>query len=162
LRDPRWQKKRLEVMQRDRFACQECDATDKTLNVHHCFYEYGNDPWEYPDQSLVTLCEECHEFEAEAKSFQKDLIKCLCSLGWRRNHFLAFEYTLWELFLNSEKEQLHTVSAKRLAGLLLNLLIEKFPDALGGSTNSDASKSVPTGEGSSAGDKVERKSDAAV
>lgn len=31
------------------------------LNVHHEFYIDGNKPWEYHDDALVTLCEECHK-----------------------------------------------------------------------------------------------------
>lgn len=60
LKDPRWQRKRLEIMERDEFACQDCDARDKTLNVHHTYYAKGRKPWEYEDDSLRTLCEDCH------------------------------------------------------------------------------------------------------
>jgi hypothetical protein len=58
LRDPRWQKKRLEVMQRDDFTCLACGDKDSTLNVHH--KQYHGDPWEAPMSSLETLCESCH------------------------------------------------------------------------------------------------------
>lgn len=61
LRDPRWQKRRLEVMERDRFTCFRCRSTDKTLNVHHLMYEKGKSPWDYNDSALVTLCEDCHK-----------------------------------------------------------------------------------------------------
>lgn len=61
LRDPRWQKKRLEIMERDRWRCRRCGSAGKTLNVHHGYYEKGNNPWDYPDGSLFTLCEKCHE-----------------------------------------------------------------------------------------------------
>ena len=44
LRDPRWQKKRLEVMQLAVFNCEDCGASDKTLNVHHSYYEKGRPP----------------------------------------------------------------------------------------------------------------------
>ena len=62
LRDPRWQKKRLEVMCRDGFACVECGDATTTLNVHHRRYVRGREPWEYAGDLLVTLCERCHEF----------------------------------------------------------------------------------------------------
>lgn len=61
LKDPRWQKRRLEIMQRDGFACRSCGDADSTLNVHHGYYEKGLDPWDYHDQTLFTLCEDCHE-----------------------------------------------------------------------------------------------------
>lgn len=57
-RDPRWQRKRLEILQRDEWTCHACNATDKTLHVHHKYYN-GN-PWNVPDDALQTLCEECH------------------------------------------------------------------------------------------------------
>ena len=68
LRDPRWQRKRLEIMQRDDFKCRKCRDGTTTLNVHHSYYVRGCMPWEYPDSSLVTWCEKCHgEFEAIKK-----------------------------------------------------------------------------------------------
>ncbi len=61
LKDPRWQKLRLEVMQRDRFRCVDCGRGDQHLNVHHPRYKRGLAPWEYPADELVTLCQDCHE-----------------------------------------------------------------------------------------------------
>lgn len=61
LKDPRWQKKRLEILSRDTFTCRLCDDSENTLHVHHIRYEKGADPWDYPDDCLVTLCESCHE-----------------------------------------------------------------------------------------------------
>jgi hypothetical protein len=58
LRDPRWQRKRLEVMQRDKFTCLACGDKASTLNVHH--KQYHGDPWDAPMPSLETLCEACH------------------------------------------------------------------------------------------------------
>ena len=70
LKDPRWQKKRLEILDRDQFTCRDCGAINKTLHIHHCHY-YGCDPWDTKDSLLLTLCEECHEarglLEADAK-----------------------------------------------------------------------------------------------
>lgn len=34
LKDPRWQKRRLEIFQRDEFTCQVCFDTESTLHVH--------------------------------------------------------------------------------------------------------------------------------
>ncbi len=59
LRDPRWQKKRLEVMNRDAFTCQHCGDKEITLNVHH--KQYHGNPWDAPSESLETLCELCHK-----------------------------------------------------------------------------------------------------
>jgi len=68
LRDPRWQKKRLEIMERDDFECRICGRDDLTLNVHHTYYEKGVAPWEYPDGSMYTFCEPCHEKETREKT----------------------------------------------------------------------------------------------
>lgn len=63
LRDPRWQRRRLEIMARANFACEECGDTRTTLNVHHKVYRAGAMPWEYVDAELACLCENCHEEE---------------------------------------------------------------------------------------------------
>jgi len=61
LRDPRWQRKRLEVMERANFRCEYCSDAEATLNVHHGYYERGLKPWEYEDATLWCLCEDCHK-----------------------------------------------------------------------------------------------------
>lgn len=58
---PEWQKKRLEVMNRDGFICMWCGCTGDTLNVHHWYYASGRKPWEYPDEAFITVCEGCHK-----------------------------------------------------------------------------------------------------
>lgn len=61
LKNPKWQKKRLQILGRDKFTCKLCGDTETTLHVHHKYYENGCDPWEYPNTALVTLCEHCHK-----------------------------------------------------------------------------------------------------
>ena len=66
LKDPRWQKKRLSVLQRENFTCQDCGTKEKTLHVHH--FRYGKEPWtdlENEDIYLKVLCEDCHKNETE-------------------------------------------------------------------------------------------------
>jgi hypothetical protein len=58
LKDPRWQRKRLGILERDGWSCRICSDSETTLHVHHI--EYGGDPWDVPDNLLVTLCEHCH------------------------------------------------------------------------------------------------------
>jgi hypothetical protein len=60
LKDPRWQKKRLEVLERAGWKCEYCDEDTKTLHVHHGIYWKDFDPWNYPDVTLHCLCEDCH------------------------------------------------------------------------------------------------------
>lgn len=97
LRDPRWQRKRLEVMERDGFACQNCGDNEKTLNVHHHYYEKGKSPWDYPESALATLCEDCHA------DIEEERLEILKLITWevprlnalrilRHDHFLACDY----------------------------------------------------------------------
>ncbi len=58
LKDPRWQKKRLIILDRDNFQCQWCGDTESTLHIHHSHYK-GN-PWEVEDYELSVICEKCH------------------------------------------------------------------------------------------------------
>jgi hypothetical protein len=60
LKDPRWQRKRLEIMERADFSCEECGDKTTTLNVHHKLYRKGAAPWEYSNDELRCLCEGCH------------------------------------------------------------------------------------------------------
>ncbi len=63
LRDPRWQKLRLSVFQRDNWTCKKCGNKEKTLHIHHIVYHKNKEPWEYSMDDLMTLCEACHEAE---------------------------------------------------------------------------------------------------
>lgn len=63
--DPRWQRKRLEIFERDGFACTECGAKDKQLSVHHFYYCKGRAPWEYPLWALATRCSDCHDRDSQ-------------------------------------------------------------------------------------------------
>lgn len=60
LRDPRWQKKRLEMLDAAGWKCKTCGSGEKTLNVHHRKYRSGAKPWEYENTELDVLCEDCH------------------------------------------------------------------------------------------------------
>lgn len=75
LKSPEWQKKRLEILKRDEFTCKMCNSKDKQLHVHHKFYIFDKDPWSYDNQSLITLCYDCHEQEEHYKFFINQDIK---------------------------------------------------------------------------------------
>lgn len=77
LKDPRWQRKRLEVLESEDFTCQACGSADKTLHVHHRIYRKGHMPWEYGPDELACLCEDCHAAEHEARDRLADLIASL-------------------------------------------------------------------------------------
>lgn len=60
LQHPYWQRKRLEIMQRDNFTCTVCGSTKRTLTVHHLCYLPETHAWEYDDELMVTICKKCH------------------------------------------------------------------------------------------------------
>lgn len=82
LKDPRWQKKRLEIMKRDEFTCVICKDKNSTLHVHHIIYEYGLNPWEYEDINYKTLCETCHKYEEYSKPYVKAGLRILQEKGY--------------------------------------------------------------------------------
>jgi len=71
LKHPKWQKKRLQILSRDNFTCQDCFDDEKTLHVHHKIYTKGAKPWEYEDVHLITLCEDCHSLETESLKIEE-------------------------------------------------------------------------------------------
>jgi hypothetical protein len=83
LKDPRWQKKRLEIFERDQFACRSCHCDFEMLAVHHVKYLPNTEPWDYPDSLLITLCEGCHENERDnRKEIEQFLIDQLKERGF--------------------------------------------------------------------------------
>ena len=82
LKDPRWQKKRLQILERDNWTCQICEATDKTLHVHHWQYYRDTEPWDYDEWLLVTVCDDCHSSERDSNlcfhSFVDTILKRSC------------------------------------------------------------------------------------
>ena len=81
LKDPRWQRKRLEVLNRDGFKCLACGDETSQLQVHHCYYVSKRDPWDYPIESLLTFCSRCHE------DVNSDPINCPTESGLMSNIF---------------------------------------------------------------------------
>lgn len=57
--DPRWRKKRSEILERDNHKCQICGCNAQ--DVHHIKYNNSyNEPWNIENDYLVSLCKECH------------------------------------------------------------------------------------------------------
>jgi hypothetical protein len=88
LQDPRWQKKRLEVL--------ELSGSEKSarLEVHHSYYERGLMPWEYPSESLHCLCTNCHkEAQANKELLNRQLgrIGCFSDLDRLIGYAMALE-----------------------------------------------------------------------
>lgn len=79
LQHPNWQKKRLEILQRDNWKCVKCTDGKSTLHVHHIKYKSGCKPWEYENDNFETLCSACHEIEHLPKT---DLESLLIAIVW--------------------------------------------------------------------------------
>ncbi len=77
LRDPRWQKKRLEALDAAGWACEMCADSTSTLHVHHKQYFKGREPWDYDAAQLTTLCDTCHEEHHAAPGRLMDVISRL-------------------------------------------------------------------------------------
>lgn len=106
LKSPQWQKMRLRVLEADGWTCQRCGDTESTLHVHHKAYLRDREPWDYPICALVTLCEECHEFESgEGKRRIEALVfvlRCLFD-GDASGEFLEAYHTATLLVSDSEQ-----------------------------------------------------------
>ena len=74
LLDPRWQKKRLEVLEDAGWECEVCCDSERTLHVHHMRYVKGRKPWEYPRSELKELCAECHKEHHATRELLDDLM----------------------------------------------------------------------------------------
>lgn len=83
LQDPRWQRRRLEVLQRADFSCEQCGSKTDTLHAHHKIYRKGHDPWEYEDRELACLCDNCHEIWHCLKDVINELLVDLDEAGIR-------------------------------------------------------------------------------
>ena len=100
--DPRWQKKRLEVLDRDEWCCQRCYDNESTLHVHHRYYIKKTAIWDYPLEAFLTLCEECHEYETTTrKASEESLLFAL------RKKFLSAEVDFIAIEIHNMK-LLHT------------------------------------------------------
>jgi hypothetical protein len=100
LKDPRWQKKRAEILQRDEYKCKICDANEKTLHVHHLVYFQDTEPWDINSGFLVTLCEDCHApltQEAREKGCWSDAEVFRDYIGILLNTIWASKYGMYDL-----------------------------------------------------------------
>ena len=114
LKDPRWQKKRLKILERDEWTCQRCYDNESSLAVHHRIYIQEKEPWDYPDELLITLCENCHEEERILMAeIESDIINIL------KSKFLANDIQdIATGFLLMELPQVHEVSASIIRWIL--------------------------------------------
>ena len=122
LRSPLWQKKRLKIMERDDFTCQHCGCKERELQVHHRIYHRGAKPWEYDDSELITLCNQCHEAETEAKNQHYLDFMYICNLSRKIGLSELFLEQLFFVVISS----LESICANSYRELNRNILFEAF------------------------------------
>lgn len=144
LKDPRWQKVRLEKLQEAEWMCQRCMDKETMLSVHHKRYVKGRKPWEYKPYELVVLCQPCHEEEHSAKDMRSELMARLHVDGpASTTDFFAFaagyievqtnDELISELVDEFEAESPYQTISGRFAGTLLwrfNLTASAMADAI--------------------------------
>jgi hypothetical protein len=59
--DPRWIKKRTELLHAYDFTCVKCGAANGHALVHRIKHVPHLDPWNYPDHLLQVLCRDCQK-----------------------------------------------------------------------------------------------------
>ena len=98
LKSPKWQKKRLEILERDEYTCQNCGETENELHVHHLFYLRNLKIYEYPDKFYITLCKDCHEkIHDETEMLYKEIV----------NHLHEISVNYIESYLKALKVSIH-------------------------------------------------------
>lgn len=113
LLDPRWQLKKADIILRDK-VCQLCHDDSAPLHVHHRVYIKSAQPWEYPNEKLITLCENCHiaitsltknNFPGDIAYLISEAMEAhaFCRTAWRRNYYqmLLDKYRLAQEYINN-------------------------------------------------------------
>jgi hypothetical protein len=142
--NPRWQKKAAEIRERASYRCEMCGSDGSKLNVHHGYYEKNMDPWEYPNDTLFCLCDDCHAIADKMRigmvreigkvhPKHDGLIKIEDAVRQINGRFFQADFTFevleaaFEIYGNTNKESIAAVHACYLA---LNRLLraKKTPE----------------------------------
>jgi hypothetical protein len=122
LKDPRWQARRLEILNRDHSKCVTCRRGDLPLHVHHI--KYTGMAWEAPDSDLVTLCHICHSGVHDKSPLATEYLKLAtrCASGpalvEMYQKALEEQHARWQLILTSKECLVHLTEAVELAGTI--------------------------------------------
>jgi len=122
LKDPRWQKKRLEIFERDEFTCVSCGDKKNTLVVHHKRYDSYNEPWNENEVNLVSLCEKCHKEHHDKKNLFKSSHILLDEVN--RSAFFAQTHLLSQFI--SSKDEVKNLEFKENIKLIENIFVKSF------------------------------------
>jgi len=128
LRDERWQHKREFILDRADNKCEDCGSSSR-LEIHHCYYMYGYEPWEYPFDSLRCLCRSCHEKRGPIEQVHRSHIAQLTTeelqiitgiidsglLTYKRSELFSFLEALNERDVNLTEKLSSLTSSKRFS-----------------------------------------------
>lgn len=92
-----WQDRSHFIKTRDNLKCQahNCSTPQSVLEVHHLDYFSKTDPWNYPDDMLITLCHECHKKENSRYRLEGNLYTALRMKGFLACDILALTTSLY-------------------------------------------------------------------
>lgn len=124
LKDPRWQRKRLEVFKAYGWQCRKCWSKDKELHVHHLVYDKGAQPWEYDNRDLIPLCVDCHKAADDREALR--LFKLYMATT---GHSLNQVRRVAEIVVNTGSEILsenHGIHSSLVAAIISDLSAESF------------------------------------
>lgn len=111
LRNPRWQRKRLEIWDRAGNKCENCNDSEFEMHVHHKWYERGREPWEYPNEALALLCSECHKQAQVTKLLMDKLVGTM-----------TIEQQDSIVFFFAENEHFYDVTPEQVWNFLIDIL----------------------------------------
>lgn len=127
LKDPRWQKKRLNIFERDGWKCRVCGNDKDTLHVHHKIYKKGEEPWDTPDKFLLTLCESCHDEESLNRAEHEGwLLGTLKELGFLCHDIFSLHLELETLKYNYDEREFYGLEVTNNRPLEIIELIRRF------------------------------------
>jgi hypothetical protein len=124
LKDVRWQKIRLEALNASGWQCQYCASGQESgvsLNVHHCRYIRGREPWEYQLDQLLVLCERCHKEHHERNDKLNEVLSRLGPASLER--ITGFCIAVLEQYEGTETPQFQLQGIEEVDGYALGCII---------------------------------------
>jgi len=129
LKDPRWQRKRLEILNRDKWTCQICLDTTETLHVHHKSYDgvFIKLAWQYDNHVYTTLCDTCHiEIERHIKEHGSDEEFDLFKIFEGEKYLYAVIYSKGAIILKTYTGEMIMSFSERLTKKLIHFAINNW------------------------------------
>lgn len=115
LKSPKWQKKRLEILERDEFTCTSCGEKDSQLHVHHQYYGKNKKVWEYENETLLTLCGLCHNLEHELNT--NESVSRLLAIAKYKGFDDSFIFNLLNKYILGDISDDKLWSAEKILGI---------------------------------------------